>query len=139
MLKNYNNLFSVITPPDPADDLLAKIMEKIQYRQKVMKVRSRLVIFSVGLIGSIAGFIPVFKLFTSGLNNSGFFQFFSLLFTDSQIILTYWDNFLLTLLEALPIFSLTALLIILFVFLESLKNFVHDLKIILPNRHKILN
>jgi hypothetical protein len=139
MSKNYQNLFSLMTQPDLPRDLLANVMDQIHRQRQVAKTRNRLIVFSLGLVGSVAAFIPMIKSLIVGLNNSGFFQFFSLLFTDSKTVLAYWDNFLLTLLESLPILSLIAVLAIVLIFLESLKNFFHDLKIILPNHNKIFN
>jgi hypothetical protein len=45
--------------------------------------------------------------------------------------MSYWQNFVFALLESLPIVSIAALLATIFVFLESVKFLVQDIRVIL--------
>ena len=114
--------------PEPPADLLYKIMDRIGAEKKRRQIRRHLAFFSLSLIGSVAAFYPAGQMLWHDFNASGFFQFFSLLFSDSEIVLKYWQNFLFSLLEALPIVSVIILLSLVWIFLESLKFFVRDLK-----------
>lgn len=125
--------------PEPPKDLFGKIMSRIRKEQRT-SIRRRIIIFSIGLLGSLAAFIPVFQSARNAFAEFGFIQFFSLLFSDSEIIITYWRSFVLTLLESLPVMSIVALLAIILIFLESLKLLVKNITIFLnPAPIKITN
>ena len=61
---------------------------------------------------------------------SGFFEFISLMFSDSGVILVSWQNFLLALAETLPAASLALLLAVAVIFLQSFKIISRDLKFV---------
>ncbi|MDD2646718.1 MAG: hypothetical protein PHV78_02915 [Patescibacteria group bacterium] len=116
-------------PPNPPDYLFIKIINRIEIERKIAIARRRFILFSIGLISSLIALVPVFKIMQSGLIESGFIQFFSLLFSDSSVVLTYWHEFVLTLLESMPVASILAFLTTIFVFLSSLKFVVQDAKV----------
>jgi hypothetical protein len=111
--------------------LFEKIICRIQKEKRMLNLKRRLAFFSVGLLGSITAFIPTFHLVQHGLAESGFIKFFSLLFSDIRTVMSYWQNFVFALLESLPIVSIAALLATIFVFLESVKFLVQDIRVIL--------
>ena len=123
-MNNQEKLF------EPSDGLFDQIMSRIHEEQKIIMVKRRFAIFFVGLIGSIAAFMPAFKMMQTGFNESGFINFFSLLFTDIGMVMTYWRSFAMTLLGTLPLMSMATFLVIVFVFLESLKFLTQDMRII---------
>ena len=130
MHKDYEQLFIHLNSPEPPNDLFPKIMQRIHREERgLLTLRRRIAIFSIGLIGSMAAFIPVFKMVQAGFFGSGFINFILLLFSDFEIIATYWQNFAMSLLETLPVMSLIMLLAIIFIFLESLKFLVRDMKL----------
>jgi ABC-type phosphate/phosphonate transport system permease subunit len=137
MHKNYEKLFAHLKPLEPPEGLFEKIVYCLREEQRFLNVKRRLVIFSIGLIGSVAAFIPVFKMVRTEFVESGFIQFFSLLFSDFGIVISYWQNFAMTLLETLPITSLILLLAVVLVFLESLKSLVKNIKIIFTSKQLI--
>lgn len=122
MRQDFEKLFTHLVPPELPDGLFAKIMSRIN-NEKRQLARKRLVfIFSLfGLVGSLAAFIPTLNLVKDGFVSSGFITFFSLLFSDSEIVLVYWQSFMMSLLESLPVVSIVVLLAIVLVFLESLR------------------
>jgi hypothetical protein len=123
--------------PNPSADLFVKIMNRIDVERRRISIRRRFTIFSVGLIGSLIALTPVFKMMQKGFVESGFTKFFSLIFSDSAAILSYWHEFILILLESLPVVSILAFLAIILVFLGSLKFVIQDAKIIF--KHKLVN
>ncbi len=125
-LEKFSENFNLVEPPA---GLFDKIMYRIEKEKKILTLRRRIIIFSFGLIGSAVAFIPAFAHARSGFVESGFYSFFSLLFSDTEVVLTYWGNFLQSLLETLPVVGLAALLATVAVFLESLKMLIRDLKI----------
>lgn len=116
--------------PEPPKGLFNKIMARIQEERRLLTIKRQLVIFSLGVAGSAIAFIPAFKMLQTGLYESGFLQFFSLIFSDFGTVISYWQNFVMSLLETLPIINLAILLTIIFVFMGSLKFLVKDIKII---------
>jgi len=130
MNRDYEQLFDHFELPQPPAGLLGRIINRIQTERNLLTAKRRLVIFSVGLIGSIAAFVPVFKMVYQGFAESGFMQFLSLLFSDTGVVLSYFGNFLSSLLETLPVTGLLAFSVVLLIFLESLKLLAKDLKII---------
>lgn len=113
---------------EPPSGLFEKIVNRIHKEQRLLTIRRRIAIFSVGLGGSLVAFIPVFKMLSAELAESGFIQFLSLLFSDFSIVVRYWQSFVPTLLETLPVISLIVFLTIIFVFLESLKFLIKNTK-----------
>ena len=110
--------------------LLENILNRIHHEERVLVLR-KIVLFSTTLAGSIAGFVPTFKMLVSDVAQSGFLHFFSLIFSDFSMVAAYWQSFALTLLETMPAISLVLLLAILAIFLQSLRSLNRNLKIII--------
>lgn len=130
MPKDYKNPFIHQRSPEPPKGLFNKIMARIQEERRLLTIKRRITIFSLGVVGSAVALIPTFKMVQTGLYESGFLYFFSLIFSDFGTVVSYWQNFIMSLLETLPVINLVILLIIIFIFMESLKFLVKDVKII---------
>lgn len=131
MRKNYEQLFSHLTPPEMPDNLFEKIMRRIQKERQFSILKRRVMILSIGMIGIIgagAAFIPAFKMARTELYESGFPYFLSLIFSDFGTVVAYWQNFIMSLLETLPVMGLAILLIIILVFLGSLRFLARNVK-----------
>ncbi len=120
------------------EGILERIMARIKAEQRLLTVKRRLTIFSIGLFGSAAAFIPVFKMAQLEISNSGFLQFFSLLFSDFGTVAAYWQSFTMLLLESLPAMSLAIFLAVIFIFFESLRFLARDIKFILTPKHQLI-
>lgn len=101
--------------------LFEKIMARIETERKKISLKRKTIGFSLVLAVSLAGLIPSIKMAYTGFVDSGFYQLFSLAFSDTSIIMAYWQNFVLSLLESLPLTGILATGISLFVVLGSLK------------------
>lgn len=134
MRKNHEKLFTNIEPPE---DLLEKVLNQIQKEAKILELKRRVFIFSLSTLFSAIAFVPIFQMMQKEFAQSGFLQFFSLLFSDFEIITVNWQNFIFSLLETLPLTSLITFLFIILVFLESLKLLTKDLKIFLIQHNNI--
>lgn len=119
---------------EPPSDLFEKIIKRI-HRERRAVIMRKVVIFSGLLAGSIITLIPSIKMLLTDFNESGFIYFFPLLFSDFSTVLTYWQNFILIVLETLPVISLATSLFILLVFLQSLKLLTKNIKIILGKNY----
>jgi ABC-type spermidine/putrescine transport system permease subunit I len=130
MLKKYEQLFAYLKTPEPPAGLFDRTMRRIRKEQRLLAIKWRLAIFSVASLISLVALIPTFKMAQTGLNESGFIQFFSLLLSDSGVVITYWQSFVLALLESLPAVSLALFLAAVFASLESVKLLIQNIKII---------
>ncbi len=129
MLQSYQDLFSYLPSAEPSDGLFDKITARLKAERQLLVLKRRLAVYFFAQGGSAAVFIFVIKMAMINLNESGFIKFFALIFSDAQIVLTYWQNFLMSLLETLPVLSLLALLVTALIFLELLKLLAKNLKI----------
>lgn len=130
MTQDYQKLFSYVDTQEPSQELLGKIMSRIEGERKMATIKRKIIAFSVALAGSILALAPAFKMVWDGISSSGFVQFLSLLFTDSEIVLAYWQSFVMTLLESLPMFSIILFLVIVFTLLGSARFLSKNIKII---------
>jgi len=101
-------------------DLPEKVWQAIVLRDKCIN-RVKLWAFSAVGVFSIIGLIPVFKMLSNDLAQSGFYEYLSLAFSSNGLILTYWKDFLLLLAESLPIMSIILTLTLIFILFVSLK------------------
>jgi hypothetical protein len=129
MNKKLDKLFSNLEVFEPEANLYNKILLNINRKQRAF-VRRRFFVFLFLFLGSMIALVPTIKLLYTDFLQSGFIQFFSLIFSDSQAISIYWKNFVLVLLESLPIISTIMFFGIIFVLLESLRFLSHDIKFI---------
>ena len=106
---------------EPPIGLLEKILSRIHKEERVLVLR-RVILFSTTLIISLVAFFPTFNMLMAGFTQSGFLNFFSLVFSDSSTVMKYWQSFSMTLLEALPALSLALFLAVLLTFLQSIKS-----------------
>lgn len=126
MPKNHKNSFL----SEPPKDLFERIMVRIRNEQRFSAIKQRLMVCSLGTACSAAALIPAFRAMQAGFNESGFFQFFSLIFSDFETIITHWQNFVMSLLETLPIMNLVVFLTIIFIILELTRFIARDIKLI---------
>ncbi len=134
MRKDYEKLFTHLESLEPPEGLFNRVMNRIKKEKQILILKRRLMVFSVGLAASVAIFIPVFKWAQADLYESGFLQFFSLVFSDFGIVVAYWQNFAMSLLETVPAVSLAILFATVFIFLELLKFWARDMKLIFTSK-----
>jgi len=118
---------------EPPKGLLEKILKRIHKEERLLVLR-RIIVFSVMLTGSLIGFVPSLKMLLSDLGSSGFANFLSLIFSDFPSIATYWQSFIMILLETLPAVSLALFLAVVLLFLQSIKSLSKNIEIIKGHR-----
>ena len=119
---------------DKKNILFNKIINRIHKKRQSIAKR-RIAIFVFIFIGSIIAIFPAFRALEKSIVASGFMQFLSLIFSYFKIVMTYWQSFMLSLLESLPIVDLTIFLIVILAFLESVKFLVKDINFLLPQHN----
>ena len=139
MRKDYEKLFTHLKKVEPVPELFGQIMDRIHKEQNLAVIQRRFIFFSMGLAISIAAFIPAFKMVRAGFIESGFAEYFLLLFSDSEIIAVHWQDYVLSLLESLPVMSLIIFSAVTLLFLESLKLLAKDITTILSSKKLTAN
>ena len=130
MGKSYEQLFKVI----PQESMPAYLCERIckailreRERHSLYGERARLVISSLSGISSLVGLMFALPALMIAASATGFSTFAGLFISDSDLLVSHFSTFGLSLLEALPGFETSITLFLLAVFLVSLKNFVQSL------------
>ncbi len=108
--------------------LFEKIMLRIGVEKNKIAIKRKIAVFSVALAVSFVGLIPAVKAAYSGFANSGFTQLFSLVFSDTSVVMGLWQNFALSLLETLPINGILITGFLVIIFFGSFKFLSNNLK-----------
>ena len=105
---------------EPEPDLEQAVWSTIIARDKRT---TRFKLWTYGFVGfaSFAGLIPAFKILFTDLAHSGFYEYFSLIFSDTGSILSYWKELIFSLTESLPVVSIIFTLSLLFICFLSLR------------------
>ncbi len=90
---------------NPAPELYGKILAKIDYERQLLKFKRRLVFYFTSLIGCLSLFVVLLRDFENQIANSGFAQMFGLLATDFSVIRSHLYDYVLSLVDALPVIS----------------------------------
>ncbi len=128
MPDDFEKLFSQLPSPDLPEGLFGVVLAKIAARKKA-RIKFHLAIFALTSVISLAALVPALTSLSRGFSNSGFMEFLSLTFSDFRIVSAYWQNYVLSLLEALPVLETAIFLAILLSLIESLRLTIRDLKI----------
>lgn len=102
------------------EELLGRIMKNIEIERSKQQRRNT-VFFCCTLVASLAVILPAFNFLRQNILSSGFMDFLSLAFSDPALVARYWQSFVLSLLEALPVVSLAVFLSVVLALLESIR------------------
>lgn len=133
MRKDCERLFSFWHAPAVPAGLLEKIFIAIG-KESARALKVKIVLLSGLSLAAAAAFIPAWRELQSELSRSGFFEFVSLLISDSSVALAYWKEFSLSLLESLPALGVAAVLGTLFALFLSLQSLLLDLGALAPSQ-----
>ena len=109
MNPNYEKLFSTLTAPEPPAGLTEKILSRISRRERKIlgaKIAVSACVFGVSVGVAMAGYINLM----ASLSQSGFFQIFSLMFSDFSSMMANFPDFAFSVMESFPIFTMALLL-----------------------------
>lgn len=113
---------------EPPAYLLNKIMSRIEREERILALKRRIFGFFIGLVGLMVFFFYSFKMVLETFSNVGFSKYFSLIFTDTNLVINYWQSFFATLLESFPAIETAFFLIIVLGILQLFKFLLKDLK-----------
>lgn len=110
MSNNLEKAFKVLGESESLDLLGSKILLRID-QERVKRLNRQILITRIVGGLSFVSFFPIFINLVGQMQNSGFWNYLSLLFTDTGVVMTYWKSFSMSLIEATPVFPLTLILI----------------------------
>lgn len=113
---------------EPPAYLLNKIMGRIEQEERLLVLKRRIFGFFIGLAGLIVFFFYSLRAVIETFTSTGFSKYFSLIFTDTAIVINYWQSFFATLLESFPAVETAIFLVIILGLLQLFKTILKDLK-----------
>jgi len=125
MKPSLRQLFKNIHELHPPSKLEVFILAKIERkRKKIMREKKALIL--AGLIGSAAAIVYTLSAFGQDILQSDFWSVVSLAFSDINIVIGNWNDYVLSLLETVPAVHLASILAPVFTLLLLL-NFYNNL------------
>lgn len=109
-MNKLSAIFKEIGFPSPPDDLEEKIFRRIKVLEG-HRARRAILITRIGRAISLLAFLFIGWSFGQSLISSEFWQLASLLFTDASVVMHHFSEFLYSLLETLPAFLITLILV----------------------------
>ncbi len=127
MSNNLKKAFKNIVAEQDLAFLTDKVIIRINREQEKRRWLQVVISRAVGSLSFIALFPLIIKIFYQ-LQTSGFWNYLSLLFTDTGAVAVYWKEFSMSLAESLPILQVTSILVLILTLLVSLRFALRDYK-----------
>ena len=112
---------------DPPDTLRKSILLAIG-REERRRARLFLIVSITAVPLSVLGIVFSIQYMVQGFYQSSFHNYFSLLLSDPDIVLTYWREFALSLADSIPFAGMTISLITIAALLISIRIFASNLR-----------
>lgn len=112
-----------ISSATPSEGLLERIVHTIQerqYRARLWRIR----VFAVTAALSIVALIPSSVAMMRAFKVSHFGTYISVIFSDGGVLASYWKDIATSLIESLPVISITVALALVGILLWSVSNMV---------------
>ena len=122
MNSKHGAFFRMIEQAEPPAGLEGRIMARIALARARALALQHLFFGATALLSGIGGIFALNYALVA-FSQSAFYQYASLLFTDTGAVLAYWQQFSLSLIEAVPVVGLTLFVAAAFAFVGSLQLF----------------
>jgi hypothetical protein len=114
-----------------------ELRQKILFSINKEEIRHAKVYFFVSIttaLASVFGLIFSIRFMVQGFYQSSFYSYLSLIFSDPNMVASYWKELSMSILETLPILWITVSLIAVYIFLVSIRTLVKNTRgILLPS------
>lgn len=128
VLKDYEKIFSGIEQPKPSAELLGRILLRIEFEKELMAIRRNFFWLSVFSAASFSVIVFSWINFQNVAYESGLFQIVSLIFTDFGTIISNYQDFIISVVEAMPILAIVGLMAGVLIFFELSLALVRNVK-----------
>jgi hypothetical protein len=119
--------------PETPRELIPSILARIECARR-RAARFRLAALGVVIAVSGTALVPAANYTLHEFYTSGFYDYLTLFFSDSQIAFAHWQEISFSLAESLPSIALLVLVSVAAVFLWSLRSARRDMKIVFRMR-----
>ncbi|MEI6296736.1 MAG: hypothetical protein WCO84_03775 [bacterium] len=122
-IKDYLN---TISKKEPSNKLFSLILKRIDTEKA--KIAKRNLFYST--IGAIVSSFTLYfgiNYANQGFIDSGFYNYFSLVFSDGGTILVFWKEFIISIAESLPVIEITIVLSALLALLISIGTIIKNI------------
>lgn len=125
MDRNLNKIFQKAMY-SPENKLSEGIFSTISVKENRIKY-IKLWVYSISGVFSFAGFFMIIKQLFSDFYSSGFYDYLSLMFSNSKA-LYFWKEITLSIVESLPVTNIILSLALVFVFVLSLRYMARNIR-----------
>ncbi len=98
-------------------------------REERIRARNYLIFLGVIILFSTTTIFLFVRYMIFDFSQSGFYEYFSLIFSDTDVVAAYWKEFSMSLISSIPFAEITIWMSALLAFLYSLRAFVGRIKI----------
>lgn len=110
----------------PSKDLQKNIILQIR-KEEYRRAKNYLIASFATVVVSVVGVVFSIRYVLQGISEASFYRYMSLLFSDPDIVLSYWRQFMLSLVESLPFFAITLVLVATVAFMISIRAFAQSM------------
>lgn len=136
-MKTYRETFDYLYHNRPSMKLVERINSRIEYA-KTARAGRRAFIFGIFTIGTMSAFVIIIQHWSVQATNSGFFDYISLLISDSDYFFSNWKVLGLSIIESMPIFSITLTIATLLLSVYAVKKTASYIRLSHPTENILL-
>lgn len=112
----------------PSGDLYEKIVSDI-HAKRIRLAKMKCVFFTASSFVFLMAVVLSFNYVLQGFTSTGFWNYFSLMFSDVGTVFVYWKEYLLSLVESFPVVSFTFFLLMTLLLLGSVRLIIRNILI----------
>lgn len=125
MAKDFQQLFSYFEEKTPKQELLSKVLVTIR-KQELRSKKQKMIGFLILSLATAFAIPFTSQMLISQINNSGIAYFLGSIVNDFHSFLSFWQEFILAILESLPIVGLLVFTVSLEAFIFSFRLFLRE-------------
>lgn len=118
MNDSYRKLLSLVPESDPPQKTYDRVVAAVA-RLEIRRAQMRASVYGIFVIGAIIAFVPALRYMITAANDSGFWQYLSLLTSDGGVIASHFSEFIGSIADSAPIAGIASLVGIVTVFIYS--------------------
>jgi hypothetical protein len=123
-MANKNKFLEMI---EPSKKLKTSIMNKIE-KEEMKMAMYRIVFGSIASLASISVAVIFVTNIIRDAYQSGLSQYLSLIFSDGSSLVNYWQTYMMSVVESLPIIGITMAFISVLIFVWSINYAIENFK-----------
>jgi hypothetical protein len=139
MTPDFRRLYAQIERPAPPAGLLEGVLGRIAQERKAKALKRRLAWMALATLALSALLAWSFTAVSNAMAGSGNLQFLSLVFSDTQVVLSNGSAFAYSVLESLPAGRMAAFLVVALCFALMLRAFIRDARQAFGGHHAFIS